>query len=311
MNPQALPIALSAGISVSAVIYTVTRPWRRLGPRVDAYTVASRNRLSGQNTQILRLVAPPTTASGALAGVFGPIAAAAARRVSGVLGHRDEAAVALALDQAGIRDITPKTYMYQQFAYAGLGLVGGGVLGLLGGTRFAVFLSILGCIMGALRKRTELDRRTRLRQVRMQSELVNICNLLAIYARATPNLQSVVATVCRRAHGEIVGELVRVLAAIEGGTAPEMAFARAAEITPEPAAAGLYRALALAITSGGDLADTLLSQAANLRDRYRDARKERATKRTQIIVASNASLLILPLLVLIGAGIPYMFLSKL
>lgn len=310
MNPQALPIAISLGIAVGAFVYSVSRPWRRLGPRVDAYTVATRQRM-GQDTRLLQLVSPPPTATGAVASVFGPIVAAGVRRVSSLLGHRDEDAVALALDRAGIRGVAPKEYMYQQVTHAGIGLVGGAVVGLLGGIRFSVLMATCGCFMGLLRKRSELDRRTRVRQVRMQAELVNICNVLAIYARATPNLQSVVAMVCDRGHGEVVGELRRVLAAIEGGTPPEVAFNHAAHLTPEPAATGLYRALALAITSGGDLADTLLAQAANLRDRYRDARKERATKRTQLIVASNASLMVLPLLVLIGAGIPYMILSKL
>lgn len=310
MNSQAVPLALSGAVCVGALVYAASKPWRRLDPRVDAYTVAARRRM-GEDTQILQLLAPPPTATGVASAVFGPIIAAGVRKVAALLGHRSEDEVALALDRAGISGVTAREYMYQQFTFAGVGLLGGIVVGLVGGVAFSLFLGMCGLFIGAMWKRSELDRRTRHRQERMQSELVNICYVLASHARATPNLQSVVAAVCQRGQGEIVGELRRVLAAIESGTAPESAFQVAAHRTPEPAAANLYRALALAITSGGDLADTLLAQAAGLRDRYRDVRKDRATKRTQFIYASNASLMVIPLLVLIAAAIPYMVLSKL
>lgn len=312
MNPQAIPVAVSAAGFVGALTFTLTRQWRRLDTRIDPYTAAVRSRADdGERVQILQLAAPPPTASGVLANIFGPMLAALASRLAAVAGHRDEAAVALALDRAGITGVTPRAYVYQQFTYAIIGLAAGVTVGSLRGVRAAVLMGICGGVFGAMRKRSELDRRTRKRQGLMRAELVDVCNLLSIYARATPNLQSVVATVCARGRGEIVGELSRVLAAIEGGTPPESAFAHAAEVTPEPAAGGLYRAMAMAITLGGDLAETLLAQAANLRDRQRDARRERATKRTQLIVASNASLMVLPLLVLIGAGIPYMILGSL
>lgn len=311
MNPQAVPAALCAALAVGLLVYTVSRPWRRLGPRVDAYTVAVRSRMDGPRAQLLALAPPPSTAAGVLGGVFGPIVATLARRMSALLGHRDEAAVALALDRAGVRGVSPRTYAYQQLMYAAIGLAAGVAIGFVRGPRIGVVTAVGGCAVGAMRKRSELDRLTRHRQERMRSELVAVCHLLAIRARATPNIQQVVSVVCERGHGEVVSELRRVLASVESGVSPEAALDAMADVTAEPAAAGLYRALSLAVRSGGDLADTLRAQAGDLRDRTRDERKLRAAKRTQLITASNASLMVMPLLVLIGAGIPYMVLGSL
>lgn len=301
MNLSALPAALAVGLAVGVAVYAASRPWRRLGPRVNVYTVATRARL-GQPIQMLALTAPPSSAGGVLAGVFGPIVGALARRLTALLGHRDEAAVALALEQAGIRDVTPRSYAYQQLAYTVIGLVGGALFGLLGGIRMAVVMSMAGGALGLLRKRQELGGRTEKRRARIRSELLSVCNLLAIHTRVTPQLQQVLDIIVTQASGEVVGELRRVRASIDGGTPPEVAFAQMAALTPEPAAGSLYRNLSLAITTGGDLADTLIALAGSLRDQRRDHLRAAAARRTVLMNMSNASLLVLPLIVLIGAA---------
>lgn len=308
---NSLPVALSGAITVGAFVYTISRPWRRLGPRLDIYTSATRARMGQPQARLLQLAPPPPTPTGMLAGVFGPIVAAAARRLSSLIGHRDEAAVALALDRAGVHGVSPRSYAYRQLAKAGIGLVIGVAIGAPRGAQGAVVMGVCCCAGGALWQRSELDRRTKKRRERMRSELQTVCHLLAIYARRSRNLQPVVATICERGRGEVVNELRRVLDAISSGTPPEVAFAAAAEYTPEPAAAGLYRALSLAVTSGGELAETLLAQASQLRDRRRDDRKASAARRTFLVVASNSTLMVLPFLVLIGSGVPYMVLGSL
>jgi Flp pilus assembly protein TadB len=310
VNFAALPAALAVGLAVAVAVYALSRPWRRLGPRVNVYTVATRSRL-GQPVQMLTLTAPPSSAGGVLAGVFGPIVGALAGRLTALLGHRDEAAVALALEQAGIRDVSPRSFAYQQLTYTVLGFVGGAILGLLSGIRMAVVMALAGGSLGLLRKRQELGNRTEKRCTRMRSELLSVCNLLAIHTRVTPQLQQVLDIVITEASGEVIGELRRVRSMIDGGTPPEVALSQMANLTPEPAAAGLYRALSLAITTGGPLADTLISLTANIRDQQRDERRAAATRRTLLINMSNASLLVLPLIVLLGAGGVYTILGSL
>lgn len=310
MNPSALPAALVVALAVGVAVYAASRPWRRLGPRVNVYTVATRSRL-GQPVQMLALTAPPSSAGGVLAGVFGPIVGAVAGRLTALLGHRDEAAVARALEQAGIHDVTPRSFAYQQLAYTVIGLVGGALFGLLSGTRMAVVMALAGGSLGLLRKRQELGNRTEKRCTRMRAELLSVCNLLAIHTRVTPQLQQVLEIVTTQASGEVIGELRRVRANIDSGTPPEVALSQMATFTPEPAAGSLYRALSLAITTGGDLTDTLISLASNIRDQQRDERRAAATRRTLLINMSNASLLVLPLIVLLGAGGVYTILGSL
>lgn len=301
MNLAALPAALTVAVAVGVAVYAASRPWRRLAPRVHLYTVATRARL-GQEVRVLALAPPPASAGGVLSGVFGPMVAALAGKLTALLGHRDEAAVALALERAGIRDVTPRSFAYQQLAYAVIGLVGGTLLGLVSGIRMAIVMGVAGGSLGLLRKRQELDSRTEKRCTRMRAELLSVCNILAIRTRVTPQLQQVLDIVISETTGEVIGDLRRVRSAINSGTAPEVALSQMAAATPEPAAAGLYRSLSLAITTGGDLADTLISLASNIRDQQRDERRSSATRRTLLINMSNASFLVLPLLVLIGAG---------
>lgn len=301
MNLSALPAALAVGTAMGVSVYAASRPWRRLGPRVNLYTVASRSRL-GQPVAMLALTAPPSSAGGVLAGVFGPLFGALARRLTALLGHRDEAAVALALERAGIRGVSPRSFAYQQLAYTLIGLVGGAFFGLLSGIRMAVVMSLAGAGVGLLRKRQELESRTEKRQARMRSELLSVCNLLAVHTRVTPQLQQVLDDVVSQGRGEVIGELRRVRAAIEGGTPSEVALSQMATLTPEPMAGSLYRALSLAITTGGDLTETLIALSATIRDQQRDERRAAATRRTLLITMSNASLLVLPMVVLIGGG---------
>jgi len=288
-------------MAVGVAVYAASRPWRRLGSRVDVYTVTTRARL-GQPVQMLALTAPPSSAGGVLAGVFGPILGALAAKLTTLLGHRDEAAIALALEQAGIHDVTPRSFAYQQLAYTLIGLVGGALFGLLSGIRMALVMALACGSAGLLRKRQELGARTEKRRAKMRAELLSVTNLLAIHTRVTPQLQQVLDVVIDQAGGEVVGELRRVRASINGGTPPEVALVQMANLSPEPSAASLYRALSLAITTGGDLTDTLIALATTIRDQQRDALRAAAARRTVLINASNASLLVLPLIVLIGAG---------
>lgn len=305
VRPQAVPWGACAGVAVGALVYAASRPWRRLGPRTSPYTVGVRSRLGGQRDQMLALVAPQPTAAGTIRGVLGPIVTTLSRRFMAVFGYRSYEDLRLALVRAGIHDVTPRSYAYQQLTYGAIGIAVGFALGLTQGGQAAVLLAAGGGFVGSTRKYNELEKRTKKRAERIRLELLLVSRVMAVYARATPNLQAVVARVVQRMRGEVAGELAGVLASIQSGTAPEAAFAAAADLTPEPGAARLYQTLAVAITAGGDIAEALLHQAVDLRDRWRDERKAAADRRTVIMVASNASLLVIPMLILVGAAIFY------
>lgn len=311
MNPATVPWAICTGIAVAAGGYAVARPWRRLAPRVDPYAVAVRSRLGAPKAEMLALVSPSDPEHGAVAAVLGPIFASLAARFMRLVGHRDEAALALALDRAGIRGVTPRTYAFQQLAYTVAGIVGGFMVGLSRGGQSAVMMSLVSGFFGATWKRNELDRRTTKRTLTMRAELVPVCQMLAVFARAIPNVQSAVAEVVRRGRGEVVGEFARILGLIESGVAPEAAFRRVADLTPEPAAARLYQRLAVALESGGDIVGALLTQATDLNHSFRDDRLARATRRTTSMVGVNATFMLLPIFVLMGAALPSLVVGSL
>lgn len=289
---------------MGALVVAVARPWRRLGPRTDPYTLPARARMGATSGDLLDLLAPPATPRGVLTGVLGPMVRPLARRVGRLVGQHDPQAVALALDRAGIRNVTPQGFALQQLTYAALGLGVGAVSGVVLGTRLGVVAAAVGVVYGPALKRSELERRTRRRRELMDAELLDVCGVMAVFARALPGLQRVTEEVVRWCRGEVATELSRVLWMIQSGTAPEMAFERAAELSPSEAAARLYRTLSHRVAAGGDVADTLLAQAEDLRVARRDAVKARAERRKVGMLILMALLVMWPMLILVASPIP-------
>lgn len=300
MNAARILLAVPAGLCAAAVVLTIYRPPRRLASRVTPYTVAARTRMGDTSAEIEALL-PPETGSPVVR-VLGPMLRAAEDRLSRWLGHRDEAATALALEHAGITDVTPRQFRDQQFVFALAGVGLGIASGLLLGIRTGILLALVGLPWGFLRKRLELKTRTKARQERMRNELWQVNALLAIKAHATGNVQSVLAEFCAEAHGEIAGELRRILLTMEAGTPGDVALRLAASRTAEPFAGRLNRTLADAIEKGGDVAGALLNQAEDVRNAYRDDRLKKSHGRTTAMVAP-ATLMAGNVVLLIGAPI--------
>lgn len=302
MSPLQLLAAAPAGMAVAALVLTLWRPPRRIGPRLAPYTVAARARLGDPRAESEALLpAPPASP---LARVLQPIARAAVDRLSGWLGHRDEEATALALEQAGITEVTPRQFRDQQFLYAAFGVGAGLVMGALAGPRGGVLVAMVGVPYGFLRKRGELAQRTKARRERMRAELWQVCPQLAVKAHASRNVMAVIQEFCAEAREdcEVALELRRALRVIEAGTPGEIALRAAAGRTAEPFAGRLYRTLADAVEKGGGLARPLLDQAGDVRDVYRDDRIRVATGRTMAMVIPTTLMAALMLL-LIGAPV--------
>lgn len=301
MNPGAIPAAVCTALAVWCFVASI-RPWRRLGPRIHLYTVGVRTRQGATREQaVLGLLSPPPTPATIVSRVFGPLVEALVRRTSSIIGRQGEEELALSLAQAGLHDVTPRTYLYQQFSYALLGLVGGAFLGVLFGMRAGLVFAVLGTLWGSMLKRAELARRIRERCDRIRAELLTVCLVLAAQIRATPNLQAVVANIVERSRGEVAGELRQVLSAIRGGTPPEVAFGQAAARTPEPAARDFYEALATALVVGGDLAETMRAQASKIREAQREARRTTATRKKLASVSTTVLFMGIPMVILVAA----------
>lgn len=305
IDPAAVPGAICAGVAATALVLTASPPRRRLGPRVHDYSVVARSKLgSGPSALSLAEPAPPAL-PGAVARVVGPMVTSIVRVLAALGAGRDDAELARQLVQAGAAGATPRQYRRQQVALAALGAIGGGVLGGLAGfgPKGIVVVSGFGLVWGLIWKRSELERRIARRRERMRAELFSVCQILAVYARVTPNLQTIAEEVTRRSRGEMAAELRRVLNRIEAGTQPETAFAELADLTAEPAAARLYRTMATAAASGGDIADALLAQSEDLRDARREDYKRRATRR-RLAMVGGIVVQTVPLILFVVAAAP-------
>jgi len=307
VNLSALPGAVCIGVALALITYNL-RPWRRLDDRTAKYLVAMRNR-QGEHTELLSIVATDTDSS-VVARVLGPIGRSMADRVLSIIGHQSEDDVRLSLERAGLRQTNPQTYLYQQFAFGLGGLVAGAVVGSLYGTRLAVLMAVAGMVAGASVKRNELVRLTERRRETIRAELLTVNAVLAARARVTPNIQSVVRSVVERGQGEVVGELSRVLSAIQSGTSAEAAFSAAAALTPEPAAGRLYNTLADKLRTGGDIGDALIRQASDIREAERDGRRATATRRKMKMIVATVVFMAPAMFLFIAAPIPSLVLHN-
>lgn len=308
MTLSALPAAICTGVAVALVVVNV-RPWRSLHDRTDRYLLAVRARQGAERSDLMALVTTEVDATGVVARVLGPIGRSLVERVARVIGHQSEEDIRLALDRAGLRQTKAQTYLYQQFAFALGGLVAGAFAGSLYGTRAAVLLGLGGLVAGAAVKRGELDRLTIRRCETIRSELLTVNAVIAARARVVPNPQSMLRAVVSSGRGEVVGELSRVLAAIEAGTAADTAFADAAALTPEPAASRLYYLLAEKIRAGGDIGAALIAQAKDIREAERDGRRATATRRKMVMIVSTVVFMAPTMFAFIAAPIPSLVLN--
>lgn len=295
-----LMLILSASFTASALLFYLCRPPRRLGPRLAPYTVAARAAMGDAGAELEALLPPAPT--GVASRMFGPILRAAIDKVNGWLGQRDEEATALALEHAGITDVTPSQFRDQQFLWAAYGVGLGVVAGAVSGARTGLLCIVTFGVYGAFRKRIELTRRTNVRRRRMRAELWQLGPQLAVKAQATMNVQAVIRRMCAEARDdcEVANEMRRILQVMDAGTPGELAFRAAAVRTAEPFASRLYRTLADAIEKGGPLAQQLLDQADDVRHAYQSERVRSATGRTVAMIIPT-TLMAAMLLLLIGA----------
>lgn len=301
MNPANFLIALPAAVFTGSLVLTFWRVPRRLGPRVDPYTVNARIRLGDPGAELEALLPPPP--ANAFARLLGPMSRALGDRVSRWLGHHDEATTALALEHAGIQGVTPRQFRDQQFIFAMTGLGLGLASGVLSGPRTGLLIAAAAVPLGFTRKRNDLQRRIKARRERMRSELWQVNGMLAVKLDAALNVQAVLSEFVGEAHGEIADEMRRILIAMETGVPGERALREAATRTAEPFAGRLYRTLADGIERGGpQLPQALLNQAADIRDAHRDDRIHAATNRTTAM-AGPTVLMAVVMVLLVGAPI--------
>jgi Flp pilus assembly protein TadB len=227
-------------------------------------------------------------------------------RVTAAIESRSDDALALALRQAGMRDLTPDDFRIRQVAGAAIGSVGGGlaVALTLRTPLFVLGAAIAGGLWGATRERRRVDRAIARRTTRMRHELYTINQLLAMHVRAGAGPIQAVQRVVARGHGVVVADLAEVLTWIGAGMGEGDAYRHAAELTGERSAARTYQLLASATERGGDLSGGLLALSADLRDARREQLHKDAVRRRAAMLVPTIGILAPLMLLFIAAPLP-------
>jgi tight adherence protein C len=300
---RALVTAVLIGVTVGSATRLVVRPTRRLGPRLDPYVQRSRLLLGKTADPSLLFARSPA----GRAGVFGPILTQLGDRLSDLLDAGGDEMIAQRLRHAGERDLTPDQYRARQLATTVRWCIGFVILGLVSAPSGPTVLIMggLGVAAGVSRWRSRFDRAIRRRREQMRAELSTIAQRLAIDIQTGDPVPVAVRDLVDGAEGAVVDELDDVLDWISDGSSTRAAFERAAMLTPEPAAARLYRLLATSdIGSSDTLVVALVRTGDDLRAQRREAVERLAVRRRFEMLVPTVLVMAPVMLLLLAAPIP-------
>lgn len=311
-DPRLLLAAMLWAVAAAAAARWVARPRRELTVRVRPYAQLSRSRLgAGVDHATAFGVAIPV--GGAVGEVLGPMVRRGAELLASVVDAGTRDSIELRLRQAGFVDVEADQYRMRQLAYTVGGLAVGIALGLSRGFSAALVLATgaLLAFPAATFQRNRVDRAIEERRELMRVELYTVTQLIAVYLRAGSSAVDAVRNVTVRGQGPIVEELREALGWIGAGMRPHDAYARLTEITPEPSAARLYRALGSSASSGGDIARSLLAMSTDLRAARREEVERSAVRRRVAMLLPMLGLIAPVMLLFVVAALPEIVLGGL
>lgn len=301
-----LVAGVCAGMVAAGLAATIVRPIPRLAPRVRPYTVVTRARVRGDAEVAARLRPVPSTTAGVVTRLLGPPVTAFTARVGRLVERRDDESLALLLRQAGYAGASPDDYRTQVASRLVLFAAAGALFGIavVHSAAATLGLTFCGAVFGASRARGRIDRARRDRTERIRLELYTVNQLLAIHVRTGAGPIQAVQRLVERGSGAVVQELEAVLVAVQRGTSEPDAFRRAAELTPEPAAARTYNLFAAGSERGVDLAVALRALSEDLRDARREEIRRTATRRRAAMLVPTIAVLAPVMLLFIAAPLP-------
>lgn len=240
----------------------------------------------------------PASTSAAL-GVFGPWVRAVADVADRVLGG--SGSVARRLDRAGLAS-TVHDFRVEQVVWGLVGFTVAAVPAGLAASRSPqrtvplLVLCLCAAVLGVLLRENHLSGQVRRREERMLQEFPTVAELLALAVAAGEGPVAALDRVVTRAHGELAGELCRVLADVRTGTPVTAAFDALAARSGLPVVARFAEGLAIAVERGTPLADVLHAQAADVREAGRRSLIE-AAARKEIVMMVPVVFGVLPVVV--------------
>jgi tight adherence protein C len=298
MSPALLLLCLGAALAGAGLVALVSPPTTRLGRRLRQYTAPTP---AGGGVPVDG-AAPGSAFDAVLAVPWRACVTATGRRLE----RRSDDELRLALRRAGLRDTTPDDHRARVAAGALLGATVGAALGALAlhAAPAALGLALAGAVTGIARVRGRIDRIEAERRERIRLELVTVDQLLAMHLRTGAGPVQAVRRIVERGEGAVVEELSDILDALRHGASEPAAFRRAAELTPEPAAARTYRLFATGVERGVDLADGLRALSDDLRDTRREEIRKTAVRRRAAMLVPTIAVLAPVMLLFIAAPLP-------
>jgi tight adherence protein C len=232
--------------------------------------------------------------------VFGPVLASAADTLERVLGGA--ASIRRRLERANL-PMTVHEFRVEQVTWGLLAFAATAAVSLLAALRSPgrtvplLVICAVAFVLGVLLRENRLSAQVAERERRLLAEFPTIAELLALAVGAGEGPVSALDRVVSRAHGELAGELGRVLAEIRTGTPVATALDAMAGRSGLPVVARFAEGMSVAIDRGTPLAAVLHAQAADVREAGRRVLIETGARK-EVAMMVPVVFLVLPVTVL-------------
>lgn len=275
-------------LGVWLLISAARRARPRLSPRIDPYLRAERPR----PVAAVEVRGP----LGAVARFVAPFAGDGARLLER-LGSSNES-IRRRLHQLGSR-AGVEQFRLEQAAWSALAVTVVLLACIVG--RSSLFLGVVAvafaAVTGALARDRLLSRAVEKRKVKLQEQLPDIAEMLALAVGAGESAAGALDRVASTARGELADELRLTVAESRAGTPLTSALSQLAARTQVPALTRFAEGVSVAVERGTPLADVLRAQAADARAGRRQELMELGGKK-EISMMAPVVFLILPVTVI-------------
>ena len=210
--------------------------------------------------------------------VVGPAVASLARGMLRLNPKQDLDALSRLLMSAGMRNVSPQTFLAMKAGSGVAGLLVGLALGASSSAKAAFLLAgIVGCI-AYIAPAVLVTMRARRRQSILGGELPDALDLLAVSVEAGLGFDGAVAKLTQYMEGPLAEEFELVLGGMRIGESRSDALKKFAERSGSPEVSSFVRSLIQADQLGTSLGRILRVQAVDARNKRQAAAEERAMK---------------------------------
>ena len=210
--------------------------------------------------------------------VVTPLVMSLARAMLRLNPKQDIESLSKLLMSAGLRDVSPQTFLAIKAAAGGLGLVIGFVAGATSSPAKALVLAVMLGAIAYIAPAAVVSERARRRQAVLASELPDALDLLAVSVEAGLGFDGAVSKLTQYMDGPLTQEFELVLGGMRIGESRADALKKLADRAGAPEVVAFVRAIVQADQLGTSLGRILRVQATDARLKRQAQAEERAMK---------------------------------